>query len=245
MALASGNGAEASFLQRKLAGLWRLARDPAYRWVKLLAWFGRAGMFQPFSVTWEDRYPQIFEHVREALGERQDLRLLSFGCATGEEVFTLRRYFPAARIKGIDINSAAVATARERLAAAPEPRIEFVEGSSVADEAPGTYDAIFCMAVLRDGRLGSAPPRCDPRLRFADFERTSADLARALKPGGLLALRHSNFRFCDTSAARDFETGLAVPFPADARSTPIYGPDNRLVPGAVYLDCVFVKRGAF
>lgn len=230
------------FLRRKLAGARRFVRDPIYRRIKLLAWFERPGLFQPFGTTHEDRYPRIFAGVRDLLGGRTGLRILSFGCATGEEVFTLRRYFPDADTKGVDINADSIGAARRRLAAEPDPRIEFAEGSSAVAEAPASYDAIFCMAVLRDGRLGSAPPRCDHLLRFADFERIVEEFARALKPGGLLAIRHSNFRFSDAPVARDFETVLSVPFQSGARSTPLYGPDNRLIPDAVYEDCAFAKR---
>src|SRR5579872_1723282 len=76
-----------------LRGLWRAAREPAFRrdlvWRKL----PRPGpTFQISGDTTEDRYPQIFRFVRGELAGRRDLRLLSFGCSTGEEVFTLRQY---------------------------------------------------------------------------------------------------------------------------------------------------------
>jgi len=38
------------------------------------------------------------------LGDGAGVRLLSFGCSRGEEVFTLRHYFSTAAIKGIDID---------------------------------------------------------------------------------------------------------------------------------------------
>jgi len=63
-------------------------------------------LFQPYSTTRADRYPVIFRFVRDALGDAPSLRLLSFGCSSGEEVWTLRRYFAAAFIKGIDIDPA-------------------------------------------------------------------------------------------------------------------------------------------
>ena len=233
----------ASGVRHKIAALRRLATDPHYRSIKVLAWFRRDGAFQPYGETFENRYPKIFALVRDRLKEHSSPNILSFGCATGEEVFTLRRYFPTAAITGVDINPTSIALARKRLAAAPDPRIQFVEGASAANEAPGSYDAIFCMAVLRDGRLGSAPPRCDHLLRFADFERTIGDFARALKPGGLLSIRHSNFRLTDTASAAEFETVLSRSHLPRGRITPVYGPDDRLIEGASAADCVFMKRG--
>jgi hypothetical protein len=36
--------------------------------------------------------------------------------------------------------------------------------------------------------------RCDHLIRFENFVRTIEDFRRGLKPGGLLAVQHSNFR---------------------------------------------------
>ena len=231
-------------LRRMAAGLRRLATDRHYRAVKILAHFGRPGLFQPYNTTRENRYPRLFAFLRQALAGRGELRILSFGCATGEEVFTLRGYFPQAVIKGIDINPANIATAEARLARAPDPGLGFACGASAADEPAEAYDMILCLAVLRDGRLGGrVPPRCDHRIRFADFERMVAEFAAALKPGGLLAIRFSNFRFGDTASAPAFRTVLSLPLSETAaRDTPLYDRDNRLIAGAVYEDCVFIKR---
>ncbi len=67
-----------------------------------------------------------------------------------------------------------------------------------------------------------------------------ADFHRCLKPGGLLILRHSNFRVCDTPAGRCFEMLLSVPL-RGGRKTPIFGPDNRLMPGVEGPETVFRK----
>jgi 2-polyprenyl-3-methyl-5-hydroxy-6-metoxy-1,4-benzoquinol methylase len=180
--------------------------------------------------------------VQQALGADSALRILSFGCSTGEEVFTLRRYFPRASIKGIDINPGNIDACRKSLAQAADDGLTFALAASTAAEAAAAYDAIFCMAVLRHGGL-KAPgvTRCDHLLRFADFAATIEDFKRCLRPGGLLAIRHSNFRLCDTPAAANFETALSVPYPAEI-NLPIFGPDNRLMEGVRYPDTVFRKR---
>lgn len=230
-------------LGRLAANLWRLLTDRHYRSVKRLAWFGGRRAFQPFGTTFENRYPAVFACACAQLAGREAPNLLSFGCSTGEEVATLRRYFPDATITGLDINSAAIAAARKRLAGLPGPPVRLAVGDNAAGEAAGSYDAVFCMAVLRDGRLGQTwPDRCDRYLDFADFDRMVGDFARALKPGGVLALRHCNFRFCDSSSAAAFDVVLDKPLPANAKRTPLYDRDNRLLKGAVYGECVFVKR---
>ncbi len=94
------------------------------------------------------------------------------------------------------------------------------------------------MAVLRHGDLKMAL-RSDPLLRFEDFERAVADLARCLKPGGYLALRHANFRFADSDTARVFDQVLEVP---PNPQTPLFGRDNRRLAGAPHGEGVFRKR---
>ncbi len=100
------------------------------------------------------------------------------------------------------------------------------------------------MAVLRHGALdASGATRCDHLIRFEDFASVVADFARCLKPGGLLIVRYSNFRFGDAPAAAEFETALAVDIPK-GYWTPVFGPDNQLIEGATYRDTVFRKKNA-
>ncbi|HXC54846.1 MAG TPA: class I SAM-dependent methyltransferase [Rhizomicrobium sp.] len=222
---------------------WRFVSDPAYRSVVALALRRPGNLFQPYGTTGEDRYPVVFAAARSALAGSAPLRLLSFGCATGEEVATLSRYFPGAFVKGLDINPRSIAACRARFAGVAD--CAFAVADTAAGEPAGTYDAVFCMAVLRHGDLaGANAQRCDHLIRFADFERTVADFARCLKVGGLLALRHSNFRFADTAAAASFELLLEAPRLASPASvgTPQYGPDNRRLPDAPLEGVLFRKR---
>lgn len=170
-------------------------------------------------------------------------RLLSFGCSTGEEVFSLRRYFPAAEIVGIDINPWAIAVCRRRLAAVGgDPRIRFVQAANLDGLGAAAFDVIFCMAVFRHADLGAAGiSRCDPVLRWADFQSAVAELDRCLAPGGLLAIMLSNFRFKDTATAARFETVFTIDLPSGARDTPLFGPDNRRICDGPYNEAIFRK----
>src|SRR5215467_8761146 len=94
---------------------FNFARSAEFRSVMLLRWRNPKNLFQPFSETNLDRYPDIFRFAREQVGDDSSHRILSFGCATGEEVFSLRRYFPLAAIDGIDINPYRIRTCRRRL----------------------------------------------------------------------------------------------------------------------------------
>ena len=231
-----------SLIFRALRLLWRLASDRSYRNIMWLYWMRPKAAFQPVNDTRPDRYPAIFGFVQAALDARPvsggPIAILSFGCSTGEEVFTLRRYFPAARIKGLDINPANIAICEQRLAERGDSRIAFARAESTRGEADGAYDAVFCMAVLRHGSLGDPNiTRCDHLLRFEDFENAVADFSRCLRSGGLLAMAHSNFRLNDTRTSTDFETVMRM-----KSRVPLFGADNRRLPDAAgAVDVVFRK----
>ena len=69
------------------------------------------------------------------------------------------------------------------------------------------------------------------------FERAMADLSRCLRPGGLLAIRHANFRFADTAVAADFDVVLEA-----GGGSPLYDSHNRRLPDAATEACVFLKK---
>jgi hypothetical protein len=78
-------------------------------------------------------------------------------------------------------------------------------------------------------------------LCFADFERTVADFARCLRPGGLLVLHTTNFRFCDTAAAENFDLLLEAE-PGQMAEDVQFGRDNIRLEGERYRGVVFRKR---
>lgn len=223
---------------------WHFATDPIFRRDYLFGWRQPANLFQFRSLTSLDRYPGIFGFVAEGLAAVPQPRLLSFGCATGEEVFSLRRRLPRATIKGLDINPANIATCRTRLRAAPDPALAFEVNSTVAAEAPASYDAVFALAVFQRPQLKLDPAiaTCAPFLDFRAFERAVTELAACVRPGGYLAIRHSMFRFADTACARDFTTVFRVA--AEPTFFPRFGPDHRRLPDAPMEDAVFQKRPA-
>jgi len=237
---ATGNARPSSPI-RAVRKLWRVLVDRPYRHAIWLYLARRKGTFQPFNNTEPDRYPVIFRFVQFALGRDGRSKILSYGCSTGEEVFSLRQYFPHAIIKGIDINAANIAVCRLKLNAAPDASIDFETATSTDQEPSAAYDAIFCMAVLRHSGLGLAGiTRCDPLLRFEDFARAVADFERCLKPGGLLVIRHSHFRLSDAPIAQAFDTVLQVPL--GPQKPLLFGPDNRLLADCEYSDTVFRKK---
>ncbi len=222
---------------------WHFAADPVFRRDHLLLWRRPTNLYQHRSVTLPDRYPAIFDLLRQKLADVANPRLLSFGCATGDEVFSLRSYFPTAYIKGIDINPANIAACRRQLARnGGDDTLAFAIGSSAANEPAESYHAVLCMAVFvrwqlkRDRNIAT----CEPHLRFSDFAQAAAELAACVVPGGYLVIRHAMFRFADTPAAREFSCVLTLPQPKEF--FPRFGPDNRRLADTEHEAVVFQKR---
>lgn len=188
-------------------------------------------LFQPYTTTGPDRYPMEFGILRAQLGGASP-SILSFGCSSGDELLTLRHYFPTARIHGIDANALAVRTARRRIATAGGSAQITVERASDARAVePASYDVVLALAVFRHGALSESPARCDHLIRFADFERTLAPLADAVRVGGYLVLRHANFRFSDCAVAGKFELvrGGFASAGATGKPSPVYGRRDELL----------------
>jgi SAM-dependent methyltransferase len=221
---------------------WRRALRSAASHLRFKLTRRLPGQFQPYGYTRPDRYPWLFEFAASEIGQRTDLRILSFGCSRGEEVFSLRRYFPTAHIKGIDINSRNIAQARTRARHENSAGISFETAATTVCEPSETYDVIFCLAVLCLGDLTIyGATRSDPALRFEDFALTVADLARCLKAGGLLVLHTTNYRFSDTPTAAQFETVLHAQ-PSQLAPDVLFDRNNQLMAGERYTAVAFRKR---
>ena len=208
--------------------IYRLVHGVKSRNTALLLLRPPKGLYRPYGTTSNDLYPEIFKLVRGQIGDGADVRILSVGCSTGEEVFSLRRHFSHASIAGLDINPFNIAVCRFRQLKSKHQGIRFSVASSTVAQASASYDAIFAMALFRHGELNCSPPppTCDHRIHFADFDKSIADMARILRPGGLLIIQHAMFRFEDTSIAAGFETILSL---AADETAPVYGRDNRLI----------------
>jgi len=200
-------------------------------------------LFQPHATTAVDRYPEELEVVAGAVPD--PARILSFGCSSGEELLSVQSRFPDARITGIDVNPLAVRTARKRVRAAGlGSQVTLRRAGDASAEQPASYDVVLALAVFRHADLNAAPPHCEPVLSYADFERTVEGLAACVRPGGLLVLRHANFRFSDCPAAASYElvAGGYGSAGEGGLPTPVYGPDGTLLPFSERDDGVYRKR---
>jgi SAM-dependent methyltransferase len=220
--------------------LRRLA-DPELRQIERLR-SNRAGeLFQPFPTTSEDRYPELFDELARRLSTIERPRILSFGCADGSEVRSLRRVMPGADLIGIDINPRAIAAARAKLAETPDRMIRYECAADLSGEAAGSFDAVLALAVFRHGELErDQPDSCAATLAFSRFEDGVAMLDRVLRPGGILAIWNAHYRMRDTSLAGNYASE-SLAFTREDPLTLLYGPDNRKIDGP-YDEILFTRR---
>jgi SAM-dependent methyltransferase len=159
---------------------------------------------QKSNVTAYDRHPTIFSTVSLMLKAMEHPRILSFGCSTGEEPLTLaEKYFPTARVVGVDVSEPALAKAMELTA--KEPRISIRRSTRETLTREGPFDAIFAMSVLCRWPAALGRDDISDLYPFARFCENVDLLDRVLKPGGLLVIYNANYEFLHTPCAIGYD----------------------------------------
>jgi hypothetical protein len=161
-----------------------------------------SGQHQLTSTTSSDRYPELFTEARQALAAfgEQTINILSFGCSTGEECFSLRNYFPKGNIIGADINNSNLRKAREKNTF---NNVKFIYSTPEGIAQEGPYHIIFCLSVLCRWEDTKDVENCEDIYPFEKFQATVRDLSDQLHSGGLLVIYNSNFRFEETVVFKD------------------------------------------
>jgi len=176
-----------------------------HRSVVLLKLFNRQAVHQTSPETWMDRYPKIFSTCRAYFGGRKELKILSYGCSTGEEVLTLRNYFPSAIIIGAEINRRSLAICRKLKV---DERIAFVHSDPAILAQRGPFDAIFCMAVLQrtpHAIIERGITDLKHIYPFEKFDWQVGKLDELLARDGLLIIRHTQYLFRDAAVAWKYD----------------------------------------
>lgn len=182
----------------------RLCLDADMRWIYITQLTKGKEMHQTTTVTFYDRYPLIFKAVSALLADSKNRRILSYGCSTGEEVRTLRAYFPEAYIIGTDINKRVLRICKSL---SWDDRTLFLYPQEEALAEHGPYDAIFCMAVLqrRPHYVEEKGIECLEEIYpFKKFEAQVKVLDRMLRTGGILVLYYTQYSFLDTEIAHKY-----------------------------------------
>jgi SAM-dependent methyltransferase len=195
--------------------------------------------FQGETASYEDRYPALFAECQKRFADLPRPKILSFGCATGEEVFSLGGYLPQAEIVGVDINSWCLKQCVRRNTS---ERLRFLHSLSPEFAEMNGFDAIFCMAVFQrtEHRIDGAQPT-HTGFTFERFQAEVGMLDRKLKPGGLFFLDQCDFSFEQTEIAGRY-TPLEFEGNRVLRDRLLFGRDNRVMASEHYSLRCFVKQ---
>lgn len=219
---------------------YRFTRDGQARAITLLRWFQADRLHQTTPVTWMDRYPQIFSACREFFDGNPAIRILSFGCSSGEEVITLRRYFPGAHIIGAEINPKNLALCRKH---PTDDRMHFIRSDRATIARHGPFDLIFCMAVLQrtphlvDADRITSLKKLYP---FEKFDRQVNELDSFLKQNGVLVIHHAQYFFRDASVAAKYEVLAVGDLPTEHLAR--FDRNSALLENGVSDGSIFIKR---
>lgn len=202
-----------------------LLTDKNARAIFYMKTFDAGRTHQTTEATCFNRYPGIFFGCKGYFGEKEDIRILSFGCSTGEEVVTLQQYFPQAEIIGAEINRNSLRICRQRKLG---ERIHFVDSlpEEISKYAP--YDAIFCMAVFQrtPGVIAEKNIRDLKKIYpFEKFEEKIVELDSYLNEQGLMVVHMSAYDFTDTKVAGRYKP--YGDFNQDHYGPYVFGRDSR------------------
>lgn len=149
---------------------------------------------QTHTTTNLDRYPDIFQYVKSIFPN--PLNILSFGCSSGEECFSLQKYFPQSNIFGVDINNEALELAKSN------NKFELVKFFNSIDVVPNV-DIIFTMSVFCRW-----PETSDLEhnniYHFNDFNEEILSLDKKINNNGLFVIYNSNYYFSETSVSEKY-----------------------------------------
>ena len=167
--------------------------------------FKSGRVHQTTPATCLNRFPVIFTACKNYFDKKKEIKILSFGCSTGEEVITLRHYFPDATIVGAEINQNSLEICQKRKL---DSKMLFIDSTDRNIQINGPYDAIFCMAVFQRTPQSITEQGIKSLKRiypFEKFDKQICMLDECVKKDGLMVVHFSQYDFLDTAVASKYD----------------------------------------
>jgi len=199
--------------------------------------------YQVSIATGPNRYPKIFaacKRYHKEIRSSKRLNILSFGCSTGEECFSLAKYFPLAKILGVDTNKDVLAICNKRNTY-KNISFSYSNYENIKDRDP--FDMIFCMSVLCKWPETENKKNISNIYSFSIFKNTIYKLDKVLKKNGLLVIYNSNFRFSESSTYHKYKV-LYIPEVDESGFVPKFDKNNNIIKKRSqpkYDGCIFIK----
>lgn len=217
----------------------RFCTDKEFRAVVYMSIFKASKVHQTTPLTFMDRYPVIFSACRDYFKDKNNIKILSYGCSTGEEVITLRNYFNDANIIGAEINKNSLEICRKRVV---DDKINFINSTHNEIKRSGKYDLIFCMAVLQrtpDTITKQGVNSLKKIYPFEKFEKQVIELDSYLKKGGLLVIHFSQYSFADTSISAKYKA--LGNYNQDDYNSAVFDRNSNLINELTSRNSIFIK----
>jgi len=164
-------------------------------------------------------------------------KILSFGCSTGEELHSIKKYISSADIVGVDINQRAIRIAKKRN---PGGAFRYFHSLDNAWKVEAHYDCIFALAVFQktEHRDPNRKTALDS-FTFNKFEEMVVQLDSMLKKKGLLIIEHSDYAFQDLQISEKYSVS-ENDLPRQ-RERPIFSKENIKSTLSHESHCIFIK----
>ena len=191
------------FLWRLVSIPYRFILNPEYRSLIWLKYTKGHEVHQVSNHTEYNRYPDLFSKCKELMIGKKDLKILSYGCSTGEEVFTLREYFPDALIVGVDINKRNI---KQAISQNNDDKVIFSSDIENTLTKNGPVDIIFALTVFqRTENRNEETFDSSTIYPFKKFDTKVMELDRHLKLNGIFVIDYSDYHFEDTHISGKYE----------------------------------------
>jgi hypothetical protein len=212
--------------------------DGRYRSETMMPVLFKNRCHQLSTLTFHNRFPNLFKTCGQYLVNNQNPHILSFGCSTGEEVFSIGERIPNAIIVGVDINYWCLRQCRKK---DKNSAYLFIHTFSKKFKQLDRFDAIFCLSVFQRTENRTSQNNTNAQgFLFNQFEDTLQMLDRKLKPGGLIIIDQADFNFLDTDCSKGYSP-LMVDLNQIKRDRPLFNQKNEKVADLHNSYRIFVK----
>ena len=228
------------FTRKALSTLKCLFCDKGFRSIIYMRIFKAHRLQQTTPFTSMDRYPVIFNGCKDYFEGKKNIKILSYGCSTGEEVLTLRKYFPDATIIGADINKHSLKICRKLPI---DDKMAFIYSHPKEIKKYGQFDLVLCMAVLQ-----RTPHQVTEQgitnlkkiYPFEKFEQQIIELDQYVKTGGLLVTHFTQYDFIDTGVAIKYKA--LGNYNQDDYQSAIFDKNSQLIKEPTTRNSIFIKK---
>ena len=159
-------------------------------------------IFQEASTTEYNRHPDIFDFLKVKYKDKK-IKVLSFGCSTGEECMSLNKYLPKASILGIDINKKSLAKAKQNNSK-QNISYKYCEPNEISNL--GEFDVVIAISVLCKHPEAIYLNELTSIYPFERYEAMVNKLDSIVKVNGLLIIRSSNYIFSDVKISNKYKS---------------------------------------